>query len=248
MLKRIHFARPTINYQSQQKHAEKADQLKKRIQNSGSRYAMVQAAREVILKAESSHDGRQTLYSTKNKHGKPNVFPNGVRVSSTSAQRRSFKVSGSRKEIPKQPGANKLQQYQASYGAGLGGQGQQLTNAMKSFHMQNRLKRGHSGSKRPLPPYRGGQRESSNQISNATQPLGLNKRYDESASANEFPGTFLNSTDGMDTSAPALNFSAEALPSTAPPMAPEALGDQQPVQSQKVMNTTQNIEVNQEQR
>lgn len=31
MLKRIHFARPTINYQSQQKHAEKADQLKKRI-------------------------------------------------------------------------------------------------------------------------------------------------------------------------------------------------------------------------
>ena len=54
MLKRIHFARPTINYQAQVKHAEKSDELKRRITNSGTRYAMVQAAREVILKAENT--------------------------------------------------------------------------------------------------------------------------------------------------------------------------------------------------
>lgn len=104
MLKRIHFARPTINYQSQQKHAEKADQLKKRIQNSGSRYAMVQAAREVILKAESQNDAgrqmREKMYSTKNRHGKMTAFGNGLRVSSSSAQRRSFKATGSRKDMP----------------------------------------------------------------------------------------------------------------------------------------------------
>lgn len=68
MLKRIHFARPTINFQSQVKHAEKSDQLKRRIQNSGSRYAMVQAAREVILKTEGQNDISRSMkgkmYST----------------------------------------------------------------------------------------------------------------------------------------------------------------------------------------
>lgn len=117
---------------------------------------------------------------------------------------------------------------------------------MKSFHMQNRLKRGHSGGKRqcPAPVYRG-QREAGNAMS-STQPRGLNKRYnmDESASANEFQGTFLNSTtDEANTSAPALNLSAEALPTSGQPMAPAAAADQQPIQSQKLMNTSSNVEV-----
>jgi hypothetical protein len=51
------------------------------------------------------------------------------------------------------PGTQKYQQYQA-YGTGAGGQSQQLTNSMKSFHMQNRLKRGHSGSKRQYQAHR----------------------------------------------------------------------------------------------
>ena len=114
--------------------------MKKRIQNSGSRYAMVQAARDVILRAEHHNDAgkqmREKMYSTKNRQGKPNAFGNGPRASSSSAQRRSVKISGSRKDIPMHPGTYKYQRHQA-YGSG---QGQQLTNAMKSFHMQNRLK------------------------------------------------------------------------------------------------------------
>ena len=95
MLKRIHFARPTINYQAQVKHAVKSDELKRRITNSGTRYAMVQAAREVILKAEGGPEAsalgvskqvRDKMNSTGFKYGKSS---NGFRAASSSANRRS---------------------------------------------------------------------------------------------------------------------------------------------------------------
>jgi hypothetical protein len=56
---------------------------------------MVQAAREVILKAEQHHGPAQAIREkvfTKSRQGKP-VMGNGLRLSSSSAQRRSFKTS-----------------------------------------------------------------------------------------------------------------------------------------------------------
>ena len=103
---------------------------------------------------------------------------------------------------------------------------------MKSFHMQNRLKRGHSGKRQyQVPIYRGGQGDAGNAAANA-QSHALNKRYnmDESASANDFREPFNNSNDEVNASAPA-HLSAEALPSASAgrPIVPGALGDQQPI-------------------
>lgn len=53
MLKRIHFAKPTIKYDEYQKHAQEHDRLKDLIRTNGSRYAMVEAARHVILKGSN---------------------------------------------------------------------------------------------------------------------------------------------------------------------------------------------------
>ena len=137
MLKRIHFARPTINYLQQQKHAEKTEQLKHRIQHGGNRYAMVQAARDVILQAESGTVGKRMrekmvgVGGVKNKN-RAQMFggQHPLRVSSSSGLRKSSKTSGSRYK----------DMYRGAYLTQPGtvassGQGHPLTSAMKSFHM-----------------------------------------------------------------------------------------------------------------
>ena len=53
MLKRIHFAKPTINYQEQKTHGEDYEKHKRRIMNGGNRYTMLHVARDVILKTDS---------------------------------------------------------------------------------------------------------------------------------------------------------------------------------------------------
>ena len=52
MLKKIHFAQPSIKYSDYLKHERNHEKLKRQISNGSARLAMMQAARDVIVRKE----------------------------------------------------------------------------------------------------------------------------------------------------------------------------------------------------
>jgi hypothetical protein len=75
MLKKIHFAEPTIKFSEQQKHSNKAERLKQLISNGGARQSMMHAARAMIFSPEASckrgnrPSSHQRTSSAKKAHG-----------------------------------------------------------------------------------------------------------------------------------------------------------------------------------
>lgn len=65
MLKKIHFAQPTIKFADQLKHQERTEKLKAQLSNGSTRQSMVMAARALV----SSPGVRRGSYSTSSRRG-----------------------------------------------------------------------------------------------------------------------------------------------------------------------------------
>lgn len=52
MLKKIHFAQPSVKFSEYLKHEKHTEKLKKQISNGSARLSMMQAARDVIVSKE----------------------------------------------------------------------------------------------------------------------------------------------------------------------------------------------------
>ena len=55
MLKKIHFAQPSVKYSEYVKHERNVEKLKKQISNGSTRLTMMQAARDVIVAKEKQY-------------------------------------------------------------------------------------------------------------------------------------------------------------------------------------------------
>ena len=81
MLKKIHFAKPTIKFNDYKAHEKKVDKLKSQIQTGSVRYTMMQAARDMIISTEFNNALRRSNSSFKNMLKEIQMQKNSVRNS-----------------------------------------------------------------------------------------------------------------------------------------------------------------------
>jgi hypothetical protein len=65
MLKKIHFAEPVIKYADQRKHERSTEKLKKQIMQGNQRMAMMQAARDIIIRSSGYYSKRRASSTRK---------------------------------------------------------------------------------------------------------------------------------------------------------------------------------------
>ena len=71
MLKKIHFAEPSVKFQTYKNHEKNVERLKKQISSGASRQAMMQAARDMIISKEVSKIRRTNFFGAVNERNRP---------------------------------------------------------------------------------------------------------------------------------------------------------------------------------